>query len=111
MEATHSAPLASKASPETSFWLMPCAARSMRRTSVPSRRISTNWLPALYEPSHRLPLVGSIASPAQLCTLTGTAMLRSSTPVLALISRSWLPLLSVMNRLPVTASYTPAVRS
>ena len=64
VEATHKEELEAKARPEISFWLMPCRARLMRRSSTPARVISTISL-LLVEPIHRLAVTGSMAMPDQ----------------------------------------------
>ena len=109
---TSSLPAASKTSPEISFSLMPWALRFTARTSAPSRRISCTTAPSLTPPTHRLPVTGSMAMPAQLWMFTpaGSAISAICAPVVGSTSAIWLLWCCSTNRCPLAASYSPPVR-
>ena len=88
-------PSAENARPEISLWSMPCCEVSSLLSStswpVPSMRYSTNCVPPLTAPSHRWPLVGSIAKPDQVWMLNGAVMTANCAPLAALSSTMRLP--------------------
>ena len=88
-------PSAANDRPEISLWLMFCSEVSSLLSSVStpvaSMRYSTSCAPPLTAPSHRWPLVGSIARPDQLWMLNGAVITASCAPLAALSSMMRLP--------------------